>query len=61
MPEPRRLCWTRPRHGDPSDRAGQKGEGGEAKTSTGENKRGGIITLNNSQLAGFAHPPLKEK
>lgn len=36
---------------------GTKGWRG-AKTSIKEN-RGGIITLNNSQLAGFAHPPLR--
>lgn len=38
----------------------RKEEGGGSKTIISE-YRGGIITLNNSHQAGFAHPPFRSR
>jgi len=56
--EPRCLCWTWSCLGDPVTKKDEWGGG--ATTSISEN-RGGIITLNNSQLAGFTHPPSRAR
>lgn len=44
-----------------SDQAGQKKIGARGSKTIISEYRGGVITLNNSHRAGFAHPPFRSR